>query len=633
MEDGSAVPDAHVLLQDGPTERVTSTNAIGEFSFSGISAGPAQLRVETECCTSQIHDVQIPVGDTPAKIDVNVWKQNVMPGEPTRILWGQTYDARTGTPLPWVRVGAAADSTYFETASREDGTYFLELPQGTIPIVASRVDTLETRFEIGANGDERVVIPVYLGQANVKVKLTAPGSADAVRLSDCDAAACSVPPSTSPDERFGFSEIMGASHFGVAAGFSYSAAKVLPGVYELTASGDARTARNTLEILPGQTWELEARLQPERDDRVVLSGTVLDETTRQPLEGILVDIRNEPRGQHTNGLQTDAHGRFSTMVAPGAVRLTIQPYDNTTRARYGYTYDPVHQTFALPVARDLTVLVPRTHTWEGTSPSSVLGWIVDSSTNSGIAGATIQIRNEGTYEWGDAVAGADGSFRFTVQPGRYTLAATGPGRTWSLTSFDVANETTWQNLTLIDPACCGDQDQGGWYGTLIQPSYYIPGRSPTTATPSPTTSTAPSKTSPTVSPLPKTESSRASQTPIRGSGVAMYAGAAGGLGPYHPADANYNGSTQDADDPAESNPVPAPVAALIAVSLAVAAGLYHHAGRRRPEQGVHGCEPHHQSDDHDGHEILDAAEGVTKAPGPRRVAHAAPEEALRSRTG
>lgn len=534
-EHGTSVANARILATDSSgVQAETQTDADGRYELH-VPNGTVWLEIQAACCTRQIREVKVATGKL-TSLDVAIWPQTYTPDGPARLVYGRTFDPRTNGGQPWVRVGLRVGADYYETASRENGIYFLEVPEASLNGLASRVDLRETRFNVTLDSDTRLDIPVHWGSATFAVRVVPSGSASALRVGPCPKPECSAGPVTSEDGRFAFGEVDGSNRFALESGFSYARGKIVSGMYELRATGDggSATAKATLEVLPGQSWDLEARPRPASDDRLRLAGTVRDATSGEPLEGVWVDVRNEPRGQSSPTMQTDANGRFEALVSPGAVTVLVQPYDNATRARYGRTYYPAHETLALAQAQDLDVLVPRTRLWPQASPVTLVGWVVDSSTTRGVAGATLHLRNEATYEWGQATADSDGSYRFTVQSGRYTLAAIGKDRPWSLTSFDAVEEATWQNLTLIDPACCGVQETGGWYGHLVQPSYYVPGVTPVSPTPSPTPTNepAPSSASPTLPPLSQAQGPASQGSPITGHGMAIIAGSAGGLGPY-----------------------------------------------------------------------------------------------------
>ncbi len=529
-ETGAPVGGAGIRITDAQGQsHQTVADGQGHFHTDNISPGLAKVRINTDCCTTQLYDINVPDGDATVRLDVVVWPQTRKPDSPSSLLWGRTYDGRTGGPLAWVRVVAGSGSDYHETASRADGRYFLELPAGELTALASRVDLRDTRFNVTLTGDQPVDIPVFSGSATVRLRAVPEGTITLTRTAPCTHETCLPQPEESEDGRFTYGETYGSTGFTMFNTGSYSGGKLQPGMYELAAEGGGTPLRHVLEILPGQTWELEARLDQVEDDRFKVTGTVLDEDTGRPLGGIWVDVRNEPRGQSSNGLQTDDQGHFTFLVSPGAVRMSLQPYDNSTRNLYGRTYYADHQTLALRTSADYTIRLSQTQTWP-LGESTLQGWIVDSST--GVAGATVQVRNEDTYEWGQAATDSDGSYRFTVRPGRYTLAALAKGHAWSMASADAAGPTTWLNMTLVDPDCCGSRTQGGWYGRTVTPTYYVPGITPVSPTPSPTTSTGPSSASPTPPPLGATNQSTNAASPIESTGAAHYAGAPGGLGAY-----------------------------------------------------------------------------------------------------
>lgn len=544
----------------------TTTRSDGTFHLAGVQATYSEVHVQHSCCTRQIRPVSMEPGET-ARLDVELWPQAGKPSGPSVLLRGYVTNNHVGGGIPWVVVGAGDGVDYYQTASREDGAYFLEVPKGNIQGLASRRGVAGTTFTIRVEADTKLDIPTYLGAAWVQIHVVGGGGASGRQVEPCNDPVCGPIPEKSQDGMFEYTDGGGGTTISHSGGFAMSGQRVAPGLYDLVAYGEGGAqARGQVRIMPGETWTLEVRPSEAKDDRVTLGGQVVDASTGAPLSGIAVDVRNEGRSDYAHGLRSDAQGRFTTPISPGGVTVRATPYDNDTRRLNGRVYYPDHGSLLLEGNRDDLVLrLPTRHAWDP-APVRVQGWIIDAQTKTGLAGANVLLRNEETYDWGEAVTDADGSYRFDVNASRYSIAAMYGERGWSLLALDAPGGVAWANLSLVDPTCC--YSEGGWYGARTEPDYYIPGVS-ASGTPSSAPPTTSASSAPTLRPLTSAGSSTASAAPpLQGKGFAGYAGQPGGLGRYLPAETPPGPGPSD---PSEDAVTPLPGAGLVLAVLIIAA--------------------------------------------------------------
>lgn len=581
-EDGTPVAAAAIRVEDAlGAASTTSTDASGYFEVKGLSSGRAQVQVAHPCCTRQARTAPIESGPHPSWLNVTLWPQTEKAQGASSLLWGRTVEPNGGASVPWVRVLVSAGGFQAETASRADGSYFIEAPQAEARVMAQRVGLRTTEFQTNLSSDVRLDIPVHWGDATLQIHVnwSGPSGISAHLTAPCNPGDCGPTPDGFSTGIFRFGALSGIQGLDYARG-PLGQARVQPGEWDLVANaGGAAPARTTLDVQPGQYWELEARLSAQR--LVTVGGVVRDAATRQPLQDVHVDVRNEPRSESTF-LRTDATGRFSVQVPSGIVRIGLQPYANSTRALYGATYYPTYWVGEVTSNRtDLEFGLARTHAWPAGNVT-IQGWVVDAATSRGVADARLGLRNEDTYEWGEAQTGPDGSYRFDADQGRYTLAVRGDSMAWTLESLDAPAGTVWQNLTVWNQDCCLHH---GWFGRLTEPDYYVPARPGSSPTPSPAAPTQ----SPNASAQPVYQPVRTfgvkglEANPAMGSGEAAYQGFAGGLGLYRPAAVppSLRGAAEgDTGETDTSHPAPGAPPVVAVAGIGVVAALVA-LGRRR----------------------------------------------------
>ncbi|MHB8605886.1 MAG: carboxypeptidase-like regulatory domain-containing protein [Thermoplasmatota archaeon] len=314
-----------------------------------------------------------------------------------------------------------------------------------------------------------------------------------------------------------------------------------PGTRILNAYHDGFVGFSTsVQLESGTTTrDITLRAFPKADAR--FDGKVIDRVTGLPVAGAQVSVTNFEwgRGNYTT---TDATGTFTMTLMPGYTELWVYAYapqnSGVTAAGSGGAetaiapahsyYEWVSDQTLTSGANAITVsLKPKA------DPTVVLlGYVIDAKNHTGIAGASVSVRNDDTNEWGSATTDADGSYKLLVQPGYLVLSAyathhfsgnlvveaggPGPLRT------DVA-------LTPGDPGY-GYGGCGGGYVCPLASKGDAVATSPGAATGAPPPQTDSSGAS-----APPAGTNAASAPPTGGTSAgshATYTGTAGGLGPY-----------------------------------------------------------------------------------------------------
>lgn len=576
-EGGGPLVGASIELWDasGVTASGT-TDAEGRFHVDAPAAGAYWLHASDACCTRQIHNVTIGSEGTTVQ-DVVLWPQTTQPAGASVLLWGRMADPHTGDPTPWVGLSAGLTDGSFsaQTASRADGSYFLELPAGSVHGMASRIATASTSFELHLAADTYLDIPVYLDGARLDLHVVSgseQSGADGRLLEACGEPACAPIPAESEDGTFAFTPHGGGSRASIAQGFEYTRTRATPGLWEFTADAPGHApAAARLTIQPGDVWKLEARLVEGEAERFRVSGQVVADGTA--IEGVPIDARNEAVGESPSVPPTDEAGEYSFMIRPGLLRIEARPHPNVTEPAYGSSFYPASRTLWVDGDRgdvDFTLVAKRA--WPDATVELV-GWVVDGDAETGVADAKVIVRNEDSLAWGEARTDADGAFRFDVPAGYYRMAALVHDGTWVLQSVAAEAGRAWVNLTYrAPPAPTGD----GWYGALVQ-DFYVPGSQPT-ATPTPSPSPEPE---PEWRPLTSEPSSPTAEQAFAVEGSASYAGQAGGLGPYTPSEAPDDAQDDDRSDAQRpTTDVPFPSMVVVLASAVFAAALAWRPPRR-----------------------------------------------------
>lgn len=379
---------------------------------------------------------------------------------------GRVHNPLTGEPLANVPISftqgpESSPSFSVQVHSSANGSFHVSLPEGTTRGVSGGQQVRTTTFDFQATDGLSLDVPAYLGavRATLRVEWQDAAAASLMQTAPCETD-CMGPPEGASQGMYTFGPLPEATYASLAPGFTQTRSYVAPGRYTLEAEGEgAATARASIDLEPGSSWEFEARLAAGSEDLVTVAGVVLDAPTGDAIEGAWIHVRNDPVGFSERSL-TDAAGGFSIDTPPGVISIWAWPYRNTTVAPDGQTWYSAHVFGRFDEAvTNLEIPLERVRAWPA-ELARIQGWVVDPDMGEGVAGARILLSNEDTREWGEAVADADGSFRFDVEAGRYELSAVAPGYPWTTLSFGAAGGTVWANATLLNPQFAS---LPGWY--------------------------------------------------------------------------------------------------------------------------------------------------------------------------
>ncbi len=171
----------------------------------------------------------------------------------------------------------------------------------------------------------------------------------------------------------------------------------------------------------------------------VLSGTVRNADTSQPIPGALVSVN----GLQNALTQTDANGRYLIGVASGVYHVSVSAFG------YEAGSDTVVIGAGQPLVRDFSLAPLPTGTVRGTITDAGTGLPVTATVEAGGTPVTQM---------------ASGVYSLTLPAGAYTLRATALGyRVLTATVTITAGEVTAQNLAMSPAPKILLVDSGAWY--------------------------------------------------------------------------------------------------------------------------------------------------------------------------
>lgn len=334
-----------------------------------------------------------------------------------------------------------------------------------------------------------------------------------------------------------------------------------------------------VEARENEITEVTLRLDkiPARD--AVLVGRILDADTGLPVAGAVVSARSLEWGRYAEA-RTGADGRYRFVTMPGWTEVSVNVWPD-----YGEP-KPLAEADALVVRAlptDPQYFASTTLTKLGSGenvldveldakprPTIVLlGYVVDSDAKKGVAGARVNVWNQETGDWGEAITDATGSFRVLVRPGHYSGSAWKEGYLGGTQTFLVTEAAT-QRVDLLLPrgetryVPCYDEEECG--PVVMDESKAVavgaPEPAPAVAE-GPRTATAAQDADASNAGAPGPDTSR----------TASFSGSGGGLPPYDPA--------QTGAIPAAERSTPTEVPGVGALALMAIVGLAALALRRR----------------------------------------------------
>ncbi len=357
--------------------------------------------------------------------------------------------------------------------------------------------------------------------------------------------------------------------------------QVAPGDYRLQASAQDHLEKGTsLSLQAGQTRQVDLMLQPVPGNTVTVRGTIVDAESGQPIEDAYVNVNNQRWG-HWNNTRTGADGTFELATKPGYTLLTVHaeryywipcgeremlaeepaaggggdravstsmpaPCDQQER-EHGYLsrsmsfvgQDGQASTFDLELKR-------------APAPDATFqGWIINTTSQEGIAGAQISFWNEETGSWGQAETDEDGSYTIDVRAGYYTINVWVEGYFQQVANAELASGET-RTLTLeLTPG------QPRWGGCCY--AYAEQGRA-TSGVAMEDTASAPAMGDGDAASPPQGVQATGGQD-------AAYRGSGGGLGPYP----GSQGTPQPPEDPDAPAPLPGAIVVMALLGLGAVA--------------------------------------------------------------
>lgn len=350
--------------------------------------------------------------------------------------------------------------------------------------------------------------------------------------------------------------------------------------------------RHSLELTDGDAQETTLELEALPEKSVTLSGTVTNAKSGDAIAGAQVNVQ-VPAGGDSAYTQTDADGKWQVKVRPGFTNVHVhhsgggygdyevmeeraeavavedgahhegdeagsssgtssaQPVEPMPQVRSEGKYYPAVRSLMTESDSDAHLdieLVP-----EREPTTTIVGYVVDSQTDEGVAGVEVHLQNHETGGWGSATTDENGSFRFETHAGYHTLGFYGDGYLPNGVNT-VAPESGTHRVDI--EATEGDWVEAGWWRPGDHDGHddgYYPMAKGGTAMEEASSDSAMSG-----------ESMDRSSMGAPSSGNGGLQGGPGGLGPY--------------SGPLENEEAPAPGMLIVLLTLAAAIGV---AVRRR----------------------------------------------------
>ena len=408
----AAGPVANAIVTLTPTAGGTAyadtTNATGDYSITGVPVGTYVLTAThagLENYTAPANVVIFVAGQTLTR---NITMTVLLPGI---TISGAVQDSATGNPLVGGKVllrtiGGGA-ITVDSAIVALNGTYALDSVQtGTYNLIASAAGhtTQTLRVTVAAAPLTRNFLLVGL-PAGIVISGTVSDSVAGTPLAGAKVYL-----------RTGGGALLDSA---VTSGTgTYSIDSVLPGTYRLVASAALHTTKtiNPLTVAAApitQNFQLVGL-----PAGIVISGTVSDSVTGNPLAGAVVRLRTGFPVTVIDSAITSATGAYSIdSVDPGTYSLNATAAGHTAKTIAGVV------VAAAPITQNIQLLgLP--------AGIRISGMVVDSVSGAALAGAIVRLRTPGGAGTlvDSAIVAANGSYAIdSVQPGTYNLVASATG--------------------------------------------------------------------------------------------------------------------------------------------------------------------------------------------------------------
>ncbi|MBI2077053.1 MAG: carboxypeptidase regulatory-like domain-containing protein [Euryarchaeota archaeon] len=501
-------------------------------------------------------------------------------------VWNYYQDA-SGTGDDRAYIQPPGGQQYSSTTSAADGSYSFSLRAGSVSISARAdgYDHLHASFEMregrtldlpmrAATGESALI------QGTVKTVDGKPIEGAYVNVQPdyrCKGDVCTATayPSESRQEGdvYFYYEPRYGQYNGTTTGpeGAYSL-RVAPG--DLLVSADAQNfVREEVGVSAagGETKTVDLVLEKVPADSVKVSGVVRNAGNGKAVPYAQVNLENQQWG-HYNYTMSDKEGAFAFWTKPGYTIVTASAY------RYYYvpceyasddaasgTSDPAGEPSGTvgssmepqsPRAacdgsgeRDQEYF-PRTATIVGVegepqpldldleprpAPSATFkGYVVNQTSQKGVAGVSVNFYNERTHDYGSAVTDEYGSYQIKVHGGYYTVRAYAAGFFDAVVNAEIGDKAEARLDLFLTP---GERKYGG--GCCWAYAESAKGGAPyaTTAATSGPRSTAPP------APMAAGGGDGASLDASSQGGQQSYLGSGGGLGPYKPASHDSGGTS------------------------------------------------------------------------------------------
>lgn len=365
----------------------------------------------------------------------------------------------------------APNQQYFTTTTGADGAYSLSLAVGSINLNAFKedFDRLHASFEMKDN--RTLDLPMRKSAAQ---SVTLQGAVRDMSGSpiagawinagpdyQCGGDVCAMPVSDEGgrqegDVWFYYEPQHGRYNNTQADKDGKYTMKVAAGNYRVTAWAEQhRQQEKVVSAQAGETKTVDFQLQRIPDDSVRLHGTVLDAKTGKGIPYASVSVENQQWGSHHYTMTKD-DGSFELMVKPGYLIVTAsadrwyympcgsggtatatakasggaepepdyavapespRPCDGGRERDQEYFTRAATLTAAEKDEKQLDLkLTPRP-----TPDATFLGYVVNSSSQKAVPGATVTFFNEFTRDWGQATTDENGGYKIRVHAGYYTV--------------------------------------------------------------------------------------------------------------------------------------------------------------------------------------------------------------------
>ncbi|HLE46808.1 MAG TPA: carboxypeptidase regulatory-like domain-containing protein [Candidatus Thermoplasmatota archaeon] len=511
-------------------------------------------------------------------------------------VWNYYQDA-SDAPDGRYYIQPSGGQQYFSTTSAADGSYSFSLRAGSVNLAArgDGYDHLHANFEMRetrtldlpmkAAAGERALIqgtvkdadgkPIQDAYVNVQPDYRCKGDV-------CTATSYPSESSQEGDVSFYYEPRYGQYNGTTTGPDGKYSLRVAPG--ELLVSADAQNfvrEEEGVTAAGGETKTVDLVMEKVPADSVKVSGVVRDADTGKPVPYAQVNLENQQWG-HYNYTMTDKDGKYEFWTKPGYTIATASAYryyyapcvagaeDSSSSEPSGTVASSGGVAKPMPPCdgsgeRDQEYF-PRAVTFVGAAgepqaldvdleprpaPSSTFkGYVVNQTSQKGVAGVAVSFYNERTHDYGSAVTDEYGSYQIKIHGGYYTVRAYAAGFFDAVVNAEIGDKDEARLDLFLTP---GERKYGG--GCCWAYAESGKGGAPyaTTAASSGPRSTAPPAA------MASGGGDGASTDASAEGGQQSYLGSGGGLGPYKPA----------SQDPGGSSPAPG-ILVLALVALGVA---------------------------------------------------------------